>query len=267
MHCAEGRKVSGNGLVFECFYDHFEEGAERRRWVSCAILLAPAGGSGIVQARWQFLLLKHGLRALKLEEWPQMAKQKKWGAETQTQLLTEFVDTIKHSSQFGICVSIAPEVWQQFLPDRKRQFGSPHEFCFLRSLRLALDRLETSAMHEAGSFIFPRDLISFDSTAHLLMRWFNTDSRASEYAKTIEFVDIDRSAQLQASSLMARMGMRDFKARNQKRLDLSQAQMVLPPLPSFGVSEFWDQQYADRHGGGVEWDLPMLGKRRLRVKK
>ena len=254
--------------MFECYLDISNgSGKPSAQFACCTGYLAHEAVRGWFNQHWCHLLLKHDLPGISLESWSDVVRRRGWDVTTSREVLADFTRAIETHDLIGFVVVMDAAGWNALAANERRVFGSASNFCFLRVVRLVLDRLEAANRTAPITIVFDQtlDRLAHRSTAvHTL---FEMDSRAIDRVDSIRFSNPARHFQLQATKLLTSMTRRRLAELPGASLRLPAWLRKLDELPAAeetGVWEHWDKAFTRRHAGSIEWDMPRATSTRSR---
>lgn len=114
-----------------------------------------------LQEMWSNHLLMHGLDELHMNEMMSSKSKKKpfcdWDWQKKKSVLEDFSAAIKISRVVGFGVAVDAEAWRELPKDLTRIEGTAQEFCFMRLIRMIVNRVRISAPSEHLSVMFDCD--------------------------------------------------------------------------------------------------------------
>ena len=194
--------------MFRCYVgEHGGRVVAPGAMVTCAAYLVHSSQCERLDRHWRNLLMKHDLPVNNPGGWRGIARSSSLSEEDKGAALREFA--IAAAGATGFVVAIREATWARVFRSRRRLFGSAEAFCYLRLLRVVLDRLESVQETSPIAVLFRRDVGSMDRTAKSAAKLFKMDTRASERVESMAFVELstrlsfrdDRSADASSAAL------------------------------------------------------------------
>ena len=246
--------------VLECYVDvgrHWPRGLQRRV-VGCSALILDASERRSCERKWSQQLLRHELPALSLDSWPELVKGRRWDMDQRGQVLSDFAKIVEQHSVVGFYAAMETSVWRGLDQRKRRVFRSAEAFCFLRLLRLIVDRLEATSQTAPVQLVLATGAEGLVAGADLLAMAYGMDSRASDRLGDVRFCDPRKSTFSQIVELMT--------GRLRSELSERSGAAAREPgwLKSVGdigagagmIGEFWDAAHCARYLASVDWDVP-----------
>jgi hypothetical protein len=110
---------------------------------------------------WNNFLLKHGIDELHMKEMmctkSTVQPFASWDWPKKKAVLEDFSMAIKVSQIIGFGVAVDADAWRELLKANLKDADTAQEFCFLRLIRIIVDRLKKSAPKETVSIMFDTD--------------------------------------------------------------------------------------------------------------
>lgn len=255
--------------MLECYFDddrHWPRVPDRRV-VGCTAFVLPVEERMFCERRWRQQLLSHALPAFELEHWSELIKVRRWEMPQRSRILGDFLQVVQDHSVVTIYAVMDTLVWRSLDQRQRRVFKSAEAFCFLRVLRLLVDRLEAASETGPLQLLLAACEDSLVAGAEALAFGYAMDTRASARLMDVRFCDPRHCTYLQAVDFMSRR-LRGQLA--ERRADAGGKPAWLKMLGPVNVTdetigEYWDQEHCERYIASVDWDVPdqrRIGRRR-----
>ena len=239
--------------MFRCYVVVVDPGP----MVTCAAHLVHSSQCERLDRHWRNLLMKHDLPVTNHGGWLGIARSKSLSEEDKGATLREFA--IAAGDAMGFVVAIHEATWARVFRSRRRLFGSAEAFCYLRLLRVVLDRLESVQEASPIAVLFRRDVGSMDRAAKSAAKLFEMDTRACERVESMAFVDSRRDCHFAMTDLLIHLALprlTGVPAGTAKHPPAAlRTASLLPPLPDQVVIELWDEDFARRHIESLDWSM------------
>lgn len=153
--------------------------------------------------QWYHHLLKHGVSCFHMKELiPRQGEFKDLTLEKRDELLLDCVKVIKENELIGFGVGVDAEAWR-LLPDAlTKSSGNAQEFCFLRIIRLIIERLKRVSPNEKLALIFDCDQ-EFAARRFKQFSKLRERPEIREHLASIAFCDPRLYIPLQAADFLA----------------------------------------------------------------
>lgn len=237
-------------LVIRCFFDDSgKEGDPGNRIVAIAGYLA-AGETrwNIFGEGWRHQLLSHGLRWLHMTDL--MADKGEYAFlkdnwPKKKELLDEFIEVIKVSQLIGFGVAVDADAWRKVPKDVTRVEGDAQQFCFLRIMRLIVERMKRSCPNDYVAVHFDCDKGFSPSRFQRFIGVRERDPEgAGRYLQTFTIAEPRIYLPLQAADLLAWESRKDLIRRfqgHESRPEYAEMFEVMSGYFPDYVGEFWDE--------------------------
>ena len=148
--------------MIRCFFDDSGKESERgNRIVSIAGYLA--GGEtywDLFGTGWSHQLFRHGISWLHMKDFMQDRDEYaafKWDWPKKRSVLEDFIKVIKVSQIIGFGVALDAEAWRKVPKQFTAVEGTAQEFCFLRIMRMIVERMKIVRPNDYVSVFFDCD--------------------------------------------------------------------------------------------------------------
>ena len=246
--------------MLECYVDdgrHWPRDSQRRI-VGCTAFVLDADERRFCERRWRQKLFRHELPNLQVDQWAELVKARRWDLAERSRVLADFEQVVTDHRFVGFYAAMDVSVWMGLDQKRRRVFKSPEIFCFLRVLRLVVDRLEAVSETTPVQLVLAPGADRIVTSAEAIAFTYVMDSRSADRLGDVRFCDPRRSSYFQAVSLMsgrlrAQLGARREGAGRQaawlKALSATSASVET-------IGEYWDEAHCERYLASVDWDVP-----------
>lgn len=237
------------GMLLGFFDDSGKESDPSNKIVCAAGYIA--SGSAIwdgFHQLWSNVLLEHGIAELHMKDF--MSSQSRvqpycdWDWPKKMSVLEDFSAAIKMNHLVGFGVAVDADAYRTLPKELTRREGTAQEFCFMRLIRMVVNRLKTSASRETVSIMFDCDE---DFTPARFKRYLAIRQRRPEDRSVLSSFGVGEPRHylpLQAADFLAWETrthlLRQIKGLDQKP-EFNHMMMALPGFFPDYTGEFWDE--------------------------
>lgn len=202
---------------------------------------------------WSNYLLTYGLDELHMKEMMCSESRMKpfcdWDWQKKKAVLEDFSAAIKISRIVGFGVAVDAEAWRELPKELTKVEGTAQEFCFMRLIKMILDRIRKSAPNEKLSIMFDCDE---GFTPARFKRYLAIRKRRQDDAKYLISFGVGEPQAyfpLQAADFLAWESrtqlLRQIKGLD-SRPEFQHMMMVLPGFFPDYTGEFWDREQIEK---------------------
>jgi hypothetical protein len=145
------------------FFDDSGKESDPSNQIVCAAGYLAAGSSiwSGFHELWNNFLLSHGIDELHMKE--MMCSQSKvqpfadWDWAKKKSVLEDFSSAIKISHLIGFGVAVDADAWRELPKSVTQLEGTAQEFCFMRLIKMMVNRVKISVPHERIAVMFDCD--------------------------------------------------------------------------------------------------------------
>jgi hypothetical protein len=145
------------------FFDDSGKESDPSNRIVCAAGYLASGSNiwGAFHEIWKNSLLRHGIDCLHMKE--VMCEQSKkepfvnWDWPKKKEVLEEFSSAIKMSHLVGFGVAVDADAWREVPRELTKIEGTAQEFCFMRLIRMVVDRMKRVCPEEHLQITFDCD--------------------------------------------------------------------------------------------------------------
>jgi hypothetical protein len=201
-----GRK-RWNLVIRSYFDDSGKEGDSSNRIVCIAGYLA-AGETrwNVFGEEWRHQLMSHHLSWLHMTDL--MADQGEYAFlkddwPKKKALIDQFIEAIKVSQLIGFGAAVDIEAWRKVPPEVTRIQGDAQQFCFLRIMRMIVERMKVACPNDFVAVHFDCDKAFSPSRFQRFIGVRDRDPEARRYLQTFTIAEPRIYLPLQAADLLA----------------------------------------------------------------
>ena len=241
-------------LVIRCFFDDSgKEGDPDNRIVCIAGYLA-AGETrwNVFGEEWGHQLLAHGLTWLHMTDL--MADQGEYAFlkdnwPKKKALLDQFIGAIKISGLIGFGVAVDADAWRKVPKEITRVEGDAQQFCFLRIMRLIVERMKLARPNDYVAVHFDCDKAFSPSRFQRFIGVRDRDPEARRYLQTFTIAEPKLYFPLQAADLLAWESRKELMRRLggfESRPEFNEMFEVMSGYFPDYTGEFWDEETIEK---------------------
>jgi hypothetical protein len=160
-------------------------------------------------------------------------------------VLDKFIETIKGSDLIGFGVALDADAWRKLPKEITRVEGDAQQFCFLRIMRLIVERMKKSRPHDYIAVHFDCDRGFSPSRFQKFIALRDHDPDARRYLQTFTIAEPKLYLPLQSADLLAWETRKDLMRRlggYESRPEFkSMFQVMAGYFPDY-KGEFWDEK-------------------------
>lgn len=235
------------------FDDSGKEGDPSNRIICAAGYIAPPSVLNSFQEIWKLFLVKHNLEWLHMKDFMNDKSSEYaylgWDWPKKKSVLEDFSGAIKMNHLIGFGVSIDAEAWRKMPSHITKQFGTAQELCFMRILRMVVERLKRSCPDERVSIIFDCDQTFAPARFQRYLRLREYDEAASQFLSSFTVADPRVYLALQAADLLAWETRKDLLRQidgHESRPEFKHMMLVLPGFFPDYTAELWTEEALQR---------------------
>jgi hypothetical protein len=179
--------------------------------------------------------------------------------------LIDFINVIRGTRLTGFGIAIDVEVWRKLSKERRKTFGSAHEFAFQRILRKVIDRMIKARVFEDLNVVFDQDRTACGPRMNRYFAAIDFDPHSREMLAAISFASAKKCLPLQAADLLAwetrRQLIQDVESKSKKPPNRRFGHL-LTPLPGEPLRyeyEGWNAETTEKYLSQME-ELVATGK-------
>jgi hypothetical protein len=197
--------------MLRCFFDDSgKESDPTNRIVCIAGYLAIDGLWNMFTEGWSHQLLKNSMSWLHLTDF--MAdKSQDW--PTKRAILDGFINVIKASQLIGFGVAVDADAWREVPEGITRTEGNAQQFCFLRIMRMVIERLKAARENDFVTVYFDCDKNFTPSRFQKFLGLRDHAEDAKRYLKAFCIGEPKTFLPLQAADLLAWETRKDLMRR------------------------------------------------------
>jgi len=238
------------------FDDSGKESDQSNRIVCAAGYLAAPGMWNSLQELWRHFLISNNLHWLHMKDFMNDKSTEysylNWDWPRKRQALEDFASAIKINHLIGFGISVDTEAWQRVPKEIVKKEGNAQEFCFMRILRMVVERVKRSSPDErvAISFDCDRDYTPTRFQRYLRVRENIQD--AERYLAAFTIAEPKIFVPLQAADLLAWETRKDLLrqiAGHDSRPEFQHMMKVLPGFFPDYTGELWTEEALDKEFG------------------
>jgi hypothetical protein len=220
---------------------------------AAAAWLVPSEEIAALDRRWRLHLLEHDLPAGEPSAWRRLAGAHKSvrKAARSSVALAELTRAAAGMSGLGFVVTIADGTWNELPSSVRRSFRSPDRLCFLRVMRIVVDRLEGCGQASPFELRMRRDDVGLRDRAEAVEQLLGADTRARDLISLLAFVSPRAAGHFDAIDMVVQTGLSRLQAHIEKGEERAAAD-PLPFPPSF-LLEHWDATFVSQSLESLEW--------------
>jgi len=240
--------------VIRCFFDDSGKESERgNRIVSIAGYLA--GGEtywDLFGTGWSHQLFRHGISWLHMKDFMQDRDEYaafKWDWPKKRSVLEDFIKVIKVSQIIGFGVALDAEAWRKVPKQFTAVEGTAQEFCFLRIMRMIVERMKIVRPNDYVSVFFDCDKGFTPARFQKFIGFRDHDPEAKRYFQSFSIAEPKLYLPLQAADLLAWETRKELIRKLgglESRPEFTYIFEALPgSFPDY-TGEFWDETEIER---------------------
>jgi hypothetical protein len=240
--------------VIHCFFDDSGKESDQGNPYVCI-----AGYMAIHDAWWTHLangwgnqLFRHGISWLHMKDFMQNQSEYaalNWDWPKKKSILEEFIAIIKASQLIGFGVAVDAVAWRQFPKELTKAEGTAQEFCFMRIIRMIVERFKIARPDDWAVLYYDCDQGFTPARFQRFIRLRQHDPEVAKYFRGFSIVDPKSFLPLQAADLLAWQTRKDLMrklgghdSREEYKLFF---ESTLPFDSTDYVSEFWTASELD----------------------
>lgn len=220
---------------------------------AAAALLVPMEDAPRFDRLWRLAMIRHDLPATEPEGWRKLAKARGPAAAAAVQEITGVASSM---GGIGFVVAIGGKAWNDLPPATRRWFGSAAMLCFLRAMRIVIDKLEGSGDSSPIVLMLRRAPETLREGMDAAERLLAADTRARTRISTFSFVDGISDGHFAALDLLLFYGIERSALGRELASHPQREQVGQPPFPGNLALELWNQAFISRHLESVDWARP-----------
>jgi hypothetical protein len=264
--------LSGMSAVFDCFVEKSRGrqsgaapssagGAATAKVTAVAACLVPSEEIAGFDGLWRLLLMKHDLPASGPDDWCTLIE--KHDTESTT-ALRELTGAASNLNGLGFVVAIGRKTWGELPQPTRRRLGSAQTLCFLRLMRIVVDKLEGCGESARIAVRLRLDMAARNSSMRDVQAMMAADTRARERIASLSFVNPRNASHFSAIDLVLQNGLQELTRTTELAPTQQASQLAQAAFPANFALELWNGDFVSRHLESLEWgqsQLPAVRKR------
>jgi hypothetical protein len=197
--------------MIRCFFDDSGKESDLNNPIVCiAGYLAVDQFWNMFTEGWNHQLLKNSMRWLHMADF-MVDKNLDW--PTKRRVLDGFINVIKAAQLIGFGVAIDADAWREVPAEITRTEGNAQQFCFLRIMRMVIERLKAARENDFVTVYFDCDKNFAPSRFQKFLGLREHSEDAKRYLKSFCVADPQSFLPLQAADLLAWQTRKDLMRR------------------------------------------------------
>jgi hypothetical protein len=237
-------------LVIRSFFDDSgKEGDPDNRIVCIAgYLNASEFRWNMFSEEWSHQLVAHGISWLHMTDLMADADEYAalgWDWPKKKAVLNRFIETIKGSDLIGFGVALDANAWRKIPKEVIRSEGDAQQFCFMRIMRMIVERMKISRPNDYVAVHFDCDRAFSPSRFQRFIGIRDRDPEARRYLQTFTIAEPKLYYPLQAADLLAWETRKDLLRRlggYESRPEFKEMFEVMSGYFPDYKGEFWDEK-------------------------
>jgi len=237
-------------LVIRAFFDDSGKESDLDNRIVCvAGYLAPDGLYWETFGQtWRHQLFKHGISWLHMKDFMQDQDEYKklgWDWPKKKEVLDNFVAVIRGSQLIGVGVGVDAAAWKKIPKEVTKIQGDAQQFCFLRIMKMIVDRVKATLPRDFVSVHFDCDIAFTPARFHRFLGVREHDEDAKAYLKSFSVSDAKIFLPLQAADLLAWESRKELIRKIggfESRPEFQRLFEIIPGFPADYIGEFWNEE-------------------------
>jgi len=193
--------------MISCYFDDSGKESDLDNRIVCAAgYMALDDFWNMFDQAWAGHLLKHKISWLHMKDFmlshdEYAAKGWSWGEKHK--VLQEFINVIKATHLTGLAVAVDADGWRKIPEELTRREGNAQEFCFMRLMRMVIQRMKISRPRDYVAVFFDCDKAFTSARFKRFIGVRDHDIDAGHYLQSFTIAEPHTHLPLQAADLLA----------------------------------------------------------------
>lgn len=238
--------------MIKCFFDDSGKESDLSNPIVCvAGYLAVDQFWNMFTEGWSHCLLKHKMHWLHMKDFMLDRDEyagRAWDWPTKRAILQEFINIIKAANLIGFGVALDANAWREIPKEVTDKEGTAQEFCFMRIMRMVVERMKIARPRDFVSIYFDCDKEFTPARFQRFIGVREHDPHARKYFQCFSIAEPKAFCPLQAADLLAWETRKDLMRKvggydSRPEYDFL-FQSLLNFVPDY-ESELWDRAEID----------------------
>lgn len=197
---------------------------------------------------WGHLLLRHGISWLHMKDLMQDQDEYaplKWDWRKKKSVLEDFINVIKLSQLIGFGVALDANAWRKVPKEVTRTDGDAQQFCFMRIMRMIVERMKIARPNDFVSVYFDCDKAFTPARFQRFIGIRDHDPEARRYFQSFSIAEPRVYSPLQAADLLAWQSRKELMRRLGGYESRPEYKFIFEAMPGYFpeyLGEYWDEK-------------------------
>jgi len=241
-------------FVIRSFFDDSGKESDPDNRVVCIAGYIAAGEApwNFFSERWLHQLLANNFSWLHMSDFMSDKGEYaglNWDWDKKRSVLEKFIAPIKESQLVGFGVAVDAQVWRRVPKEVTRAEGDAQQFCFMRIMRMIVERMKVVRPYDYVSVNFDCDIGFTPPRFQKFLRVRDHDPDAMLYLKSFAVTDPKLYLPLQAADFLAWETRKDLLRKLGGFESRPEFKFIFESLPGYFPDysgEFWDEAEIER---------------------